>query len=71
MAAGVGSPDGKAALDGILKSYRDNVWTFNPVENSYYPTFWTTRVKNVPSGVKEQEFGIVVNISMESWFIDE
>jgi peptide/nickel transport system substrate-binding protein len=71
MAAGVGSPDGKAALDGILKSYRDNVWTFNPVESSYYPTFWTKRVKNVPSGVKEEVFGIVVNISMEQWYIDE
>ncbi len=71
MSAGVGSPEGKAAVDGILKSYRDNVWTFNPVERSFYPTFWTKRIKNVPSGVKEHVFGVVVNISMEQWYIDE
>ena len=71
MSAVVGTPESKAALDGILKSYRDNVWTFNPVEHAYYPTFWTKRVKNVPEGVKEGVFGIVVNISMEQWYLEE
>jgi peptide/nickel transport system substrate-binding protein len=71
MSATLGSPEYESALEAILKSYRDNVWIFNPVEDFYYPTFWTTRIKNVGEGVKEDVFGIVVNIAMEEWFIDE
>lgn len=71
MSAEVASPEFKAALEKIHKTYRDNVWAFSPVEHSYYPTFWTSRVSNVPEGVKEDVFGIVVNISMEQWYIDE
>lgn len=70
MAAAVGTPKSKAAMGAILKSHRDNVWTFNVVEHSYYPTFFTTRIRNVPTG-KTDAFGIVVMYSMEQWYIEE
>jgi peptide/nickel transport system substrate-binding protein len=71
MSAAPDSQEAQDALEAILKSYRDNIWSFNPVEHSYYPTFWTTRLKNVAEGIKEDVFGIVVNFSMEQWYIDE
>ena len=43
MNAKSGSPESKAALDAIYKSYQDNVWTFNVVEDTYYPTFVTKK----------------------------
>ena len=71
MAAKLGSPESDEALKAILASHRDNVWTFVPVEHSYYPTFWSERVKNVPEGVKDGAFGIVCNMTMEQWYIDD
>jgi peptide/nickel transport system substrate-binding protein len=71
LAARTGSEESKAAIEAIFKNHRDNIWTFNPVENFYYPTFWTTRIKNVPEGVKQDVFGVVANLAMEQWFIDE
>ncbi|MDP9351143.1 MAG: ABC transporter substrate-binding protein, partial [Chloroflexota bacterium] len=70
MSATIGSPGSTAAMEAILKSHRDNVWTFNVVENSYYPTFFTTRMQNVPTG-KVDVFGIIVTYSMEQWYIDQ
>jgi hypothetical protein len=71
MSARIGTQDSSDALEAILRSYRDNIWTFNPVENSYYPTFWTRRIQNVPEGVRQDILGIVVMYSMEQWYIDE
>ena len=68
--ATVGSVESTAALNAIYKSYQDNVWTFNVVEHSYYPTFFSKRVQNVPVGQYEG-FGIVVMYSMEQWFLDD
>ena len=68
--ATVGSVESTAALNAIYKSYQDNVWTFNVVEHSYYPTFFTKRVQNVPTGQYEG-FGIVVMYSMEQWYLDD
>jgi peptide/nickel transport system substrate-binding protein len=69
VAATVGSAESKAAMDGIMKSYRDNVWTFNVVEHSYYPTFFSKNLQNVPSG-RYEGLGIVVMYSMEQWYFD-
>ena len=69
MAATVGSAESKTAMAEILKSHRENVWHIVAVENSYYPTFWTTRIKNVPEGTKEDVFGLVVNMTMEQWYV--
>lgn len=71
MSARIGTAESKRAYQELLAHYRKYVWTFNPIEHSYYPTFWTSRVKNVPSGVKQEVFGIVVNIAMEQWYLDE
>lgn len=68
--APVGSSESAAALEAIMQSYRDNVWVFTPVENSHYPTFVTTKIKNVPTGLTET-MGIVIMYSMEQWYIDE
>ena len=70
MQATVGSAESTAALNAIYKSYQDNVWTFNVVEHSYYPTFFSKRVQNVPVGQYEG-FGIVVMYSMEQWYLDD
>jgi peptide/nickel transport system substrate-binding protein len=68
--ATLGSPESNAALEDLFQSHRDNVWVFTPVEDSHYPTFFTPRIHNVPTGLTDIK-GIVVNYSMEQWFIDE
>ncbi|MEM7030606.1 MAG: ABC transporter substrate-binding protein [Chloroflexota bacterium] len=70
QSARIGTDASKAALDKIYQSQYDNVWVFNPVEESHYPTFVTTKIKNVPEGVV-QTLGIVIMYSMEQWYIDE
>jgi peptide/nickel transport system substrate-binding protein len=67
--AAIGSAESKAALEAIEKSYRDNVWTFNVVEDSYYPTFVTKKIQNVPIG-QTDELGITIMYSMEQWYIE-
>ena len=68
--ARIGTEASAEALARIYQSYNDNVWVFNPVEESHYPTFVTTKIKNVPEGVV-QTLGIVIMYSMEQWYIDE
>jgi peptide/nickel transport system substrate-binding protein len=70
QAAPVGTAESQTALEGILASYRKNVWTFNPVEHAYYPTFWSSRMRNVAEGIKEDVFGVLLTISMEQWYIE-
>ena len=70
LKAPIGTPEGAEALDALYTNIRDNYWTFNPVEESYYPTSTHVRLKNVPVGQVE-ELGIVVMYSMEQWYIDE
>lgn len=65
----LGSPESKAILDAIYKSYLDNVWTFNVVEDSYYPTFVTSKIQNVPVG-QTDELGIIIMYSPEQWYIE-
>ena len=69
MSAQSGSPESKAALDAIYKSYLDNVWTFNVVEDSYYPTFVTKKMQNTPVGQCD-DLGITIMYSMEQWFME-
>ena len=70
LQAPIGTPEGDAALAELYKNIKDNIWTFNPVEESYYPTSTTVRIKNTPVGQVE-EMGIVIMYSMEQWYIDE
>jgi peptide/nickel transport system substrate-binding protein len=70
LKAAVGSPDSEAALGAIYESYVENVWTFNPVEDSSYPTFFTVRMHNVPVGEYEG-LGISIMHHMEQWYIKE
>ena len=70
LAAAVGSAESRAALGAIYASYIENVWTFNVVEDSSYPTFVTTRIYNVPVGVYTG-LGISIMHDMEQWFIRE
>jgi len=71
MTARTGSPESMAALQSIYQNYLDNVWVFTPVEESHYPTFFTTKIMNVPTGLSDEFKGIVINYSMEQWYIDE
>ena len=66
----IGSEESAAALAEIYKSYNENVWVFNPVEESHYPTFVTTKIQNVPTGIVDT-LGIVIMYSMEQWYIEE
>ena len=70
LQAPIGTPDGDAALAALYKNIKDNLWTFNPVEESYYPTSTSARIKNVPKG-QTDEMGIIIMYSMENWYIDE
>ncbi len=70
LQAPIGTPDGDAALAALYQNLRDNLWTFNPVEESYYPTSTSVRIKNTPKGQSE-EMGIVIMYGMEQWYIDE
>ncbi len=70
LQAPIGTPEGDAALAALYKNIKDNLWTFNPVEESYYPTSTSARIKNVPKG-QTDEMGIIIMYSMENWYIDE
>ena len=70
LRAPLGSQENKDILEEIFVNQRDNYWTFNPVEFSYYPTSTSARIKNVPKG-RVEEMGIVFMHSMEEWYIDE
>lgn len=71
MAAKIGTPESTAAYQEIMANHRENVWTHNPVEHVYYPCMWNAKVKNIPTGIKKEVFGIVANLSMEQWFLEE
>ena len=70
LQAPIGTPEGDTALAALYKNIHDNLWTFNPVEESYYPTSTSVRIKNVPKG-QTDEMGIIIMYSMENWYIDE
>ena len=70
LKAPIGTEESADALAALYTNVRDNYWTFNPVEESYYPTSTHVRIKNVPLGQVE-EMGIVIMYSMEQWYIDE
>ncbi|MCY3660023.1 MAG: ABC transporter substrate-binding protein [Caldilineaceae bacterium] len=70
LQAPIGTPEGDAAREALYQNIRDNHWTFNPVEESYYPTSTSVRIKNTPVGQVE-EMGIVIMYGMEQWYIDE
>ena len=69
MAARPGTDDFRAARDAILGQHKDNLWYFIPVEQSYYATFFTKRIQNVPVG-QQDLFGIVPMHLMEIWYIE-
>jgi peptide/nickel transport system substrate-binding protein len=69
MAARPGTQPFRDAFGAILKQQRDNVWYFIPAEQSYYATFFTKRIQNVPVGQSEL-FGIAVMHMMEIWYIE-
>lgn len=69
MAARPGTQPFRDAFAAILKQHRENLWYFIPVEHSYYATFFTKRMQNVPLGTSEQ-MGIVTMHSMEFWYIE-
>jgi peptide/nickel transport system substrate-binding protein len=71
MAARPGTDEFDDAIDAIFASHRENIWTINPVEEFFYTTFWSRRIQNVPEGVGDESFGVIANIGMEQWFIDE
>ncbi|MEM7532380.1 MAG: ABC transporter substrate-binding protein [Chloroflexota bacterium] len=66
----IGTEESAAALADIYQSHNDNVWVFNPVEESHYPTFVTSKIHNVPTGIVDT-LGIVIMYSMEQWYIEE
>lgn len=70
-AAKVGSDEYRSAIDGIFRNYRENVWSFIPIEHLYSPTdFFSKRVKNVATGRELDVFGFIVYSSMEQWYIE-
>jgi peptide/nickel transport system substrate-binding protein len=70
QSAAPNTPESKAAYDAIVKSHVDNLWMIEVCEDSYVPTFFKTRVKNVPSGVKLDVLNYMVNFSMEQWYLE-
>ena len=70
LQAPIGTQASADALAALYANIRDNHWTFNPIEESYYPTSTHVRIKNTPTGQVE-EMGIVIMYGMEEWYIDE
>ncbi len=70
LQAPIGTSESADALAALYANIRDNHWTFNPIEESYYPTSTHVRLQNVPVGQVE-EMGIVIMYGMEEWYIDE
>ncbi len=70
LKAPIDTEESADALAALYANIRGNFWTFNPVEESYYPTSTHVQIKNVPLGQVE-EMGIVIMYSMEQWYIDE
>ena len=70
LSAPIGTQESEDILQAIYSNQRDNYWTFNPAEDSFYPTSTSVRLRNLPKGMVE-EMGIVFMHSMEEWYIDE
>lgn len=69
MAATIGSQEYLDAYKRIVRSQRDNIWSLSVCENAYWPTFFSKRVENVPTGTKVDEFGIMITAGMEQWYL--
>ncbi|NEE03966.1 ABC transporter substrate-binding protein [Phytoactinopolyspora halotolerans] len=70
MAAEPESEERRAAADGMVDNYRENIWTIVPVESTQIPMPFSARLRNVPEG-NSDVFSVVVEMSMEQWYIDE
>jgi peptide/nickel transport system substrate-binding protein len=72
MIAPVGSPEFDQVRDAIVAHHAEHIWNFCPVQRLYLPTFWTSRIKNVPEGRDKGDlYGIIATFSMEQWYIEE
>ena len=70
MVSPSGSKESLKIIQEILKLHRDNYWYFIPAERSYYATFFTPRIQNVPTGMSDG-LGVVQMHTMEFWYIEE
>ena len=71
LSATPGTDSARNAYQEIVRSYYQNIWFFVPVERSSYPTFFSKRMHNVPHGTNDRTYGLIYNMSMEQWYIDE
>jgi peptide/nickel transport system substrate-binding protein len=69
MAARPGTQPFRDAIGAILDQHKEQLWFYIPVEESYYPTFFTPRMQNVPTGMSDL-MGIVTMHVMELWYIE-
>jgi peptide/nickel transport system substrate-binding protein len=70
MVARPGTQQFRDARDEVLRLHKENLWYYIPVERSYYATFFTNRMQNVPVG-QHDLMGIVTMHAMEIWYIEE
>jgi peptide/nickel transport system substrate-binding protein len=64
----VGTQASQQAIQRIRENLYENIWFFAPVEDAYYPTFFTKNMGNVPDSGQYEGLGIMLNYSMEQWF---
>jgi peptide/nickel transport system substrate-binding protein len=67
----VGTPQSKKIMDELYSHLRRNVFWFTAAGDSYYPTFFSKKLGNVPAGGKWDGLGISLMYSMEQWYFKE
>lgn len=70
MASSLDDDEHNEVYREVLQNHIDNIWTFPVVQDEYRPTFFASRIKNVPTGIKSEVILLLVAFSMEQWYID-
>src|SRR5690606_9090485 len=71
MASTAGTEEAQAAADAIAEHHKTNVWSIQLFEDAHWPTFFSSRLRNVPTGVPSDMLGIIATYSMEQWYLTE
>lgn len=66
----LGSKESADVMKSIRKNVYDNIWYIPLIERNYIPTFWSANMRNVPTGGRYDDYQIIVDYTMETWFFD-
>jgi peptide/nickel transport system substrate-binding protein len=67
----LGSEESNEIMKRIRQNVYDNIWYIPMIERNYIPTFWSANMRNVPTGGRYDDYQIIADYTMETWFYDE